>query len=243
MPEEEPIRFARIGLLLFLLLLVVPVWAQQATQSSAQPAGDPQAVAVVQAAITALGGATAIGQAQSWTFKAQTQGPHSNANVDYVISTDTDTGKVVRRDGTMKPAPPIHSHFVPALVGAILLRESLDPDFSMQYAGLSTQDSKPVTVIVFTFGPAKLPAQIWTFDATNLPVMIDFRSSAQIGARASFPFVVALSDYRVVSGVMYPFQITSFLPGRPPQIVSVHSIAASATAPTNDFNGPAGDLR
>jgi len=244
MPEEEPMRFARIGLLLFLLLLVVPVWAQQATQSSAQPAGDPQAVAVVQAAITALGGTAAIGRAQSWTFQAQMQGPHANGSIDYRISTDTDTGKLVRRDGTMKPAPPIHSHFVPALAATILLKESQSPEFTMSYGGVSTLDSKPVTVVTFYFtdGPS-FPAQIWTFDAANLPVMIDFRSSAQIGARASFPFVVALSDYRKVSGVMYPSQITAFVPGRLPQTVALQSIAAGTAVPTNDFNGPAGDLQ
>jgi len=242
MPEEEPMRFARIGLLLFLLLLVVPVWAQQATQSSAQPAGDPQAVAVVQAAITALGGATAIVQAQSWTFQAQTQGPHANGNIEYAMSTHTDTGKLVRADGTTRPAPPIHSHFVPALVGAILLKESLDPDFTMLYGGTSTLDSKPVTAIIFAFGPTKLPAQIWTFDAANLPVQVDFRLPAEIGARESFPIVVALSDYRPVSGVLYPFRIVSFLPGKPPEIVTLQSGSTNATAAPNEFNGPGGDL-
>ncbi len=236
-------RSARFGLLSWLLLLSVPAWCQQGTQATTQPASDPQAVAVVQAAITALGGATAIGQAQSWTFQAQTQGPHSNGNIDYTISTDTDTGKRFLRDGTTRPAPAIHSHFVPALVGAILLTESQDPNFSMLYAGASTMDSKPVTAIIFAVGPAKLPAQIWTFDAANLPVQIDFRLPAQIGARESFPFVVALSDYQPVSGVQYPFRIISFVPGKPPEIVTLQSVSASTTAPPNDFNGPGGDLR
>jgi hypothetical protein len=204
---------------------------------------DPQAVAVVQAAITALGGATAIGQAQSWTFQAQTQGPHANGNVDYGISTDTDTGKVVRRDGTTRRAPAIHSHFVPALVGAILLKEFQDPEFSMQYVGASTQDSKPVTTVVFTVGQTRIPAQIWTFDAANLPVQIDFRLPAEIGARQSFPIVVVLLDYRPVSGILYPFKIVSLLPGRQPEIVTLQSVNANATAPPNDFNGPAGDLQ
>src|SRR5216683_4266719 len=120
-------RSAGFGLLICLLLLNVSVLAQQSTTSQqvspAQPASDPQAVAVVQAAITALGGATAIGQAQSWTFQAQTQSAHSNGSVGYVISTDTDAGHFVAADGTAKPAPPIHSHFLPVLVGPILLKE------------------------------------------------------------------------------------------------------------------------
>jgi hypothetical protein len=239
-------RFARFGLLIF-LLFGVSVRAQQPTPSQqatpAQPTSDPQAIAVVQAAITALGGAAAIGQAQSWTFQAQTQGPHSNGNVDYMISTHTDTGKLARPDGTAMPAPAIHSYFVPALVGAILLKESQDPNFSLQHGGLSTLDSKPVTVIIFMFGAAKFPAQIWTFDATSLPVQVDFRLPAEVGARQSFPVMVGLSDYRPVSGVLYPFRIISFLPPRPPQIVTLQSLAASRTVPPNDFNGLGGDLR
>jgi hypothetical protein len=140
-------RSARFAWLFVFLFLAVPSWGKQAAQqaSAPQPTSDPQAVAVVQAAITALGGATAIRQAQSWTFQAETQGPHSNGSINYTISTDADSGKVMRADGTMKAAPLIHSHFVPALVGAILLKESQDPEFSMQYGGPSTLESKPVT--------------------------------------------------------------------------------------------------
>jgi hypothetical protein len=239
-------RSARLGLLIF-LLLGVSVRAQQTASSqqatSAQPTSDPQAVAIVQAAITALGGATAIGQAQSWTFQAQAQGPHSNGNVDYVISTDTDTGKRVRSDGATRRAPAIHSYFVPALVGAILLKESQDPELSTHYVGTSKVNSKSVTTVVFTVGKDKFPAQIWTLDAANLPVQIDFRSPAEVGARESFPIVVALSDYRPVSGVLYPFKIVSILPGTLPEIVTLQSVNANSTAPPNDFNALGGDLR
>jgi hypothetical protein len=238
-------RSARVGLLVCILFLAIPSQGKQASQNSSttQLASDPQAIAVVQAAITALGGATAIGLAQSWTFQAQTQGPHSNGNVDYVISTDTDTGKITRPNGTTRPAPKIHSHFLPALVGAILLKESRDPQFSMQYAGLSTQDSKPVTTVVFTVDQTRIPAQIWTFDAANLPVRIDFRLSAEIGARQSFPLLVALSDYRLISGVLFPFQILTYWPGKPPEVVTLQSVSVNATAPVSEFNGASGDLR
>jgi hypothetical protein len=221
------------------LLFCVPVLAQ--TITSAQ--GDPQAIAVVQAAITALGGATAIGQSQSWTFQAQMQGPHANGNVGYMISTDTDSGKFVVANGKTKPAPPISSHFIPALVGAILLKQSQDPKFSILYAGTSTLASGQVTVVVFAIGPTRLPAQIWSFDATNRPVQVDFRVPAQIGARKSFPFLIALSDYRSVSGIFYPFQIVSVVPGKPPEIIALQSLAAATTVPHNDFNGRGGDLQ
>ncbi len=228
------------------ILFGIPAWCQQGSQNAAasQTASDPQAVAVVQAAITAFGGATAISQAQSWTFQAQTQGPHSNGNIDYVISTDTDTGKLVRADGTTKAAPLIHSHFVPALVAVILLKQSQDPRLTLQFGGTSTINSKPTTTIIFNSAVGQSPPlQIWTFDATNLPVTVDFRAPAIIGGRQSFPFVVLLDEYRQISGVMYPFQMNAFVPGKPSEVVSIQSLASSATAAVNEFNSTAGDLR
>lgn len=223
------------------LVLIVPIQVRAQTQAQAQ--GDPQAIAVVQAAITALGGATAIGQAQSWTFQAQMKGPHANGNVRYVVSTDTDSGTVLAASGKSKQAPLIHSYFVPALVGSILLKESQDPQFSLQYAGTSTLASGSVAVVIFTVGSKGSPAQIWSFDTTNRPVQVDFRVPAQIGARESFPFLIALSDYRSLSGVFYPFQIVSVVPGRSPEIIVLQSVTAATTVPPNDFNGPGGDLQ
>ena len=206
-------RFARFGLLIF-LLSGISVWAQQPTSSqqatSGQSPSDPQAVAVVRAAITALGGATAISQAQSWKFQAQMRGPHANDAVSYSMSTDVDTGKVVAADGSMRADRPTHSHFLPALVAAVLLRESQDPNFTFFYEGAATGNSQATTVIrvMFSSGSTRFPAQFWCFDSTNLPTQIDFRLPAEIGARQSFRGIDVLSDYRSVSGVLYPFRIT-----------------------------------
>jgi hypothetical protein len=238
-------RSVQFNLTVCVLLLAIPAWGKQSSQnaSTSQPVSDPQAVAVVQAAITALGGATAIGQAKSWTFQAQMQGPHANGSVSYTISTDSDTGQYVRADGSMKQAPLIHSHFLPALVGAILVKESQDAEFSILISGPSTLGSESVNVIVFAIGPQSFPAQIWYFNSANLPVRVDFRLPAEIGARRSFPFVVALSDYQSVSGVLYPFEIDSFVPGKPLETVTLRSVAPGATIPPNEFSGQAGDQR
>jgi len=235
----------RFSLLIF-LLLGVSVRAQQPATSqqaaSAQPASDPQAVAVVQAAITALGGAAAISQSQSWTFHAQMRGAVGSENISYAMSTDTDTGSVVLARGITVPLSMTHSYFVPALVGAILLKESQDPIFSIFYGGTSTLDSKPVTVIVFTVGP-KFPAQVWYFDVANLPVQVDFRLSAEIGTRKSVSGRVLFSGYFSVSGVLYPSQMTEFAPARLPEIVTLQSVSPSATISPNEPNASAGDSR
>lgn len=238
-------RSARFGLLLSILLLNIPVWAQHSQTATTSPPApsDPQAVAVVQAAITALGGKTAIAQAQSWTFQAKMEGPFGQESVSYSMSTDTDTGRVVRANGTSKRAPLTRSRFVPTLVGTILVNEFADPEYSVLYGGTSTVDSKAVTVIIFATGPSRLPLQIWVFDETNLPIRIDFRLPAEVGAKMSDNGVVALSDYRSVSGVLYPFRVVEFARARPPEIITLHSVNSSANTPPNAPNALGGDSR
>jgi len=227
-------------LLALLFLLHISLLAQTTPQAQ----GDPEAIAIVQAAITALGGATAIAQPQTWTFQAEMQGLHANGSVKYVASTDRDTGKVHSNDGAIVPAPAIHSYFVPALVGSILLNQSQDPKFSMRYGGISQLNSRSVAIVIFNVGRAKFPAQSWSFDSvTHMPVQIDLRLPVKIGARTSFHGVVSLSDYRNISGVQYPFRLVSPEAWRPPEIVTLQSVVTDSVATQNIFNGFAGDLR
>jgi hypothetical protein len=235
---------ARFALLLSILLLNIPVWAQ-VPQSAPQPASDPQAVAVVQAAITALGGATAIGQARSWTFQGRMFGAFGNENVNYAISTDADTGTLVLPDGTSRPAPKPQSYFVPALAASILLRQSQDPAFTMRFGGTTTMDSKPVAIVIFAIqdGTVQFPAQVWAFDASNLPVKVDFRLAAEIGTRRSILGMVLLSDFHLVSGVLYPFTMVETPPAAQTEVVTVQSVIPGASAPKNEANAMGGDSR
>jgi hypothetical protein len=228
-----------LRLLPFVLIFSTPVLAQTTPQAQ----GDPQAIAVVQAAIKALGGATAIAQPQQWTFQADMQGLRANGSVKYIVSTDKNTGIVHSLDGTTVPALPIHSYFVPALAASILLEQSQDPNFSIRYGGISQLNSGSVVIIVFYVGRVKFPAQIWSFDnVTHMPSQVDFRMPAIIGARMSFHGVVSLSDYRNVSGVFYPFRLVSPEAWKPPEIVTLQSVVTDSAATQNIFNGLAGDL-
>jgi hypothetical protein len=238
-------RSLRINLVVPFILLATPVWGQQAPQATAQPANDPQAVAVVQAAITALGGATAIGQAQSWTFQGRMFGAFGNENVNYAMSTDSDTGTLGLPDGTTRPAPKPQSYFVPALAASILLRQFQDPAFTLRSGGTTTMDSKPVTIVIFAFqaGTVQFPAQVWTFDESNLPVKVDFRLPAEVGARRSIHGTVLLSDFHTVSGVLYPFTLVERPPAGQTEVVQVQSVSSSVNAPMNEANDMGGDSR
>lgn len=224
----------------FLLLAATRTSAQQAVQAPANQASDPQAVALVQAAITALGGAAAIGQPQSWTFQAQLSGPFGGDVAGHVISTDTDRSSILH-DGTVAQIPMIQSHFAATLVGPILLSESQSPQLTMRYRGTSTIDGKTVTVITFEVGPDLVPVQTWAFDSSNLPVRINFQLPAEIGTRKTVHGTVSLSDYRAVSGVLYPFKGIELSHRGLPEVIAIQSISPSTTAVHTEPDPTAGD--
>lgn len=202
----------------------------------APPPSDPKAAAVVQAAITRLGGATTIAQAQYWTFQGSLSGPIGSSSWNEVVTryngipstaTGTNTKMLRVRAST--------SLLLPALVGAVLAQESKDPYWVMHYGGPTTLGSKAVTQVVFSRArTAMADAQTWFFDtATGLPAQIVFRLPAQIGLMRSPLGVVALSNYQAVSGVLHPFQMVMSIQGtQQPEVVTIQSLSASATDPT-----------
>jgi hypothetical protein len=240
-------RSLRSALAVCVLLLAVPSWGKQPPQSpsTTQPASDPQAVAVVQAAITALGGAVTISQVQSWTLQASVQGPTANGEVSYTMSTVPDTSwYVVSANGTTKPAPGIRSLFVPVAVGSVLTTESQDPRFLLKYRTSTSLGSKTVAVIDFYVPGVPFVAQVWCFDtSSNLPVSINFRLPAELGERISPQGVVNLSGYQTVSGVLYPFLLSvSIEHAHLPEVITIQAVTPSSSVLHGDYNSSAGDV-
>ena len=239
-------RSARFTLTLCVLFFAVPSGGKQTSQiaSTPRPSSDPQAVAVVQAAITALGGAAAIGRAQSWTFQAQTEGMLANGNVSYTLSGVADTHPpTIVTNGVPKRIKADRSLFVPVVLGYVLLSEFQDQRSPVQFGGQVTLGSEPVRVVTFSDPdlPA-LPAQIWYFDATtSLPARVEFQLPAAVGSKVSFTGVVEVSDYRSVGGVLYPFKIVTRPERGQPETIVLQSLSPSAVTLQNDFNGAAGD--
>jgi hypothetical protein len=225
-----------LRLLPFVVLFSIPLFAQ-----STPPAQrDPQAIAVVQAAIAALGGTTAITQYHSWTFQADMEGVGANGHITYSMGAQPSNFALLR-----KPNNPlsIRSFFVPASVGAVLANEFKDPRFAMQYLGPTVIDSKSVTAVALFLGPSRtLDTQIWYFDGSGLPVRVNFRLPGELGPRVSYATVVDLSDYRSVSGVLHPFRIVTNMENGVPEVITVQSVTPTGSDLPEDLNGPAGDL-
>lgn len=212
-----------------------PVQGQSTTSTS-----DPQAVAVVQAAITAIGGAAAIGTLQSWTFKAQATGRIANGPITGVLaSTISQTTQPSGKTAKMPPpwARP-RSLLVPALVSAILAKQSQDPTVLLTQGAASASAPNASAVIFSTKGKSgAAPTQRWYFDNTSgLPNRIDFLLPAKVGPVEAFAGTVLLSNYQSVGGILYPFKIVAFLQSpRAMETITLQSVtpstAASASTP------------
>jgi hypothetical protein len=227
-------RFKRFGLTVCVLLFAIPASGKQAIQNTTtpQPANDPQAVAVVQAAITALGGATTIVKSDTWEIQGQFDGPSGTSSQDETINRQVPNATIVVK-GVSKPAPKFvtPSVFLPVLVGAILLQESQDSNFALRFDPPSSLASTPVNVIKFLDSTTQVIAQVWVFDTvTNLPVRVYFNSVAEIGQAKTYRATVDLSNYRIVSGVMYPFSIGVYIKNQLPESLTVLSLTASQIA-------------
>ena len=221
-----------LRLLPFVFLCSTSLLAQNAPPAQR----DPQAVAVVQAAITTMGGATAIGQAQSWSFQGQTEGRIENGTIREDLPLRPVAGATVNAPPTW--ATP-RSLFVPALVSTILLKQFQDLNFSLRQEAAPSSD--PATAVIVFLLPTQTgesvpaqPAQRWYFDTTSgLPTRIEFKLPAEIGQTQNFPGIVTLSDYRAVGGVLYPFQIVTFLRRqKATETITLLSVTPSTAAPS-----------
>ena len=66
---------------------------------------------------------------------------------------------------------------------------------------------------------------IWIDAKTNLPAKIAYSLRAGSGAVPSMAVEVTFSDYRAVSGVLYPFQISESLNGTPWLSITISSVS------------------
>ena len=115
-------RIAFVLVLFTLGSLNAAAQGARAPSSLPVPSSDPQAVTVIQAAITALGGATAIGQAKNWTVQGTLQGVvNSGASTDMISTSVATVTNIAGTTSTPLRHIASTSLLMPTLVGAILL--------------------------------------------------------------------------------------------------------------------------
>lgn len=228
------------------------------------PTRDPAAVADLQKAVTAFGGADAIAQlndltvsgsimpspdsrissgtftweAAGFEFRSQTDGPAGHR----VLVTGHGRPAYAEADGTHQ----IPAHLAPTLLpihmpGAILLRYLNDPLASVEFVDDQSAESTPGIQVRTSFAFDKhgivAPPIEWTLDPqTFLPVQIKYSVIANAHPRIQWTNVVLLSDYRRQAGVMIPFHFVTITNGSPEGTFQVYSASANSRMPQSNFD-------
>jgi hypothetical protein len=277
-------RSIRINVLSLLLLFAVPGWTQPPQSSglppmppniqrptspskaiwTPHPIQDPRAVQVVQASISAMGGAATIGQIQTWIVQGQVQpapgGPLPGGSMTWEVSgaeskTSFTGGQttVVQASGHGQPfrvengtSHSILPHmqrasFFPMLVATMLLKELQDANYSIEYKGTATVGSEPVTIIRTTsqasVSDTWVTPQDWYFsNNTNLPVQVEHRFPDPQRMARFGTGIEQLSGYQPISGVLCPTQVSLSTGGIPIYVVTVSSVIPNTPIPSTEFD-------
>jgi hypothetical protein len=235
-----------------------------AATSGGTPIRDPQALAVVQRSIQSLGGSAHLGQLQDCVVRAQVE-PLDGSGItsgsliwtksgaefrsDFPTAKGTATvatghGKPFRKtEGEVKTVPKhvLRALFVPAFVSFALLAELDTPTYSIEYVSPGTVGAEAVT-IVKTYSDATpldsvVTPQTWYFDnTTGLPLRVEYRLPDHYFPSKYLVDSVDLSDYRLVSGILYPFHAVRSILGHQVSDISVSSVASNTNIPPSVFD-------
>jgi len=236
-----------------LVSLVASSWTQSAAQQSAS-SRDPQAFAVLQQAITAMGGSAPSDSTASGTIT--TNSGSSTDNGTFLIMT-RGTGQTSEQiqtaheavtlvysqesaaqvqDGNLT-ALPIESAVtsqsalfpLPLLIGMLN-----DPDSAYSYVGLETFNGASVHHVQVWTSFASIPTlaplasfsthDLWLDATSGIPLRISYNNHLGQGAANSVAFDVMLSNYQGVNGIQFPFLITKSVNGTPWATITINSV-------------------
>jgi hypothetical protein len=236
--REGRMRAIRGCVLVPLLLMVAPVYCQQ-SQTPATPAfKDPEAVTVLNKALTASGGVAAFAAITDYTATGTVtypaQGPNVTGNItikgkglsqfrlDEVLPSGTDSQGI--NDGLVKvksssgevlllpyPAPPTTGATgLPWLQIASLVA---DPNVVLIYKGIVTQNGTSLhDIVAMRIFPAQPEPHGPFLELGNAELFIDASTlqlaSAQDTILGGGVRSIAYSNYKVVSGIAVPFSVT-----------------------------------
>jgi hypothetical protein len=256
--EEIPMRVLRSVCLFLSLLIFVNVAAVED-----QPRRDPQAVAVLQQAVAALGGEAAYAQVRDavttgmigaapgstarsgnfvWKvagdeFRREFRNGSSEAVTVSGLGSPTHT-----RDGKSKriayhvvlASPPLH------LPGLVLYRQLASREYSIKSVGTEMVAGRPAVHIQTcderTDVSKLITVHEWFFDAvTGLPLRVEYRIPDTKIASDYMEAAAEFSDFRAVNGLLLPFQINTYHSGQARTVAQVSSVAVNGGVNPAEF--------
>jgi len=259
-------RLVRLGATLYVLLLAFPSWGKQSSQSAStpQPASDPQAVAVFQVAISAMGGnvptdstatgtvtITAGGATDQGTIRFRTRG--TGQTLEEVQTSSGTRTNIFSNDeasetfaGTATPLPmqrmvTSRSVYFPLPYLAALLG---NPDEALTYSGTENINGTVALHVQATnsyssnttiqFLTAFTTTDIW-FDAkTGLPLQVAY-VRRDTGLSPKIRMEVQFSNYKSTSGFFYPATIQVLMNGTQWMTISLQTFQTNLGLTDADF--------
>ena len=263
MTNRKPL-FLLIVFTCLLAAAAIPVGQAAATPSTATTLAvqDPQAIAVLQHAVSALGGQIAIGLVLDSVTKGTLTRPAGiiGAAGDFTWETSGDefryehAGSPVLVSGHGRPAlvssgkaanllgHVIVANFTMHLPAMVLWKRLQDPSYSMIVLADGEVNGRPVARVRLKSESdaltRELTSQLWFFDKiSGLPLRVEYRLADVHNASKQSIGAVEFSGFRAVSGVLVPFGITRYVDGRQMASITLTSVAFNQGVAATDFDG------
>lgn len=245
-----------VSLPLVILFSAVPAKSLAGQNGPPPPVRDPQAIAVIQTALGAMGGAGAIGNIQnavvqgtSVTTPINENGPQNftwtcagsafryendgNSGGHVFVSNngspqDQEGGKWVAMATFMGRANlPFH---IPALV---LFGELSNPNYTLTFVGMTTLNGTPVVQVNTSdnsdFIGQLVTPQEWYFDPNSgLPLHVMYRVPNPLDAQTYSTGTIDFARFQIINSVLVPFQLT----------INEGPVSLVATVSSATFNAP-----
>lgn len=253
-------RVLRLASLFISILLFASLFAAQQP-----PQRDPQAVAILQQALAAMGGSVpkdsvatgtvilvAGSTTENGTIRILTRGwdqsaeqlqmPSGNRTVVYSRGFGNEVHGATATSLQLELVATSQSPVFPLAILAGALSNS---DVALQYLGLEALGGSSAHHIrfwnTFASNPKLQPfaeftaKELWIDAATGLPRKLFYYRRAARGAAPRIPLEVFYADYRNVGGVLYPFLIKKSLNGTPWITITLGSVVFNAGLTDADF--------
>jgi hypothetical protein len=243
-------RCFAVASLQFLFVLPISLFAQQSST-----AREPQAIAVLQKAVAAMGNtlpadSVATGtvtlvegsRTEEGTIRIATRGADQTSEditlpsgQRVVVYSNGDAKEITGSQSANPPLQLIVTDQCPDFPLPLILSTLNNPDEAFQYIGAETLNETSVQHIrlwnTFSSKPRlqKLAAfsvrDIWLDTTSGLPLKLAYSRRAGGGAVPAIPIAVSFSQYTNVNGVLYPFQVNKSYNGTPWQTISIQSVS------------------
>ena len=260
-------RFHFVARLLFVALFL-PVLGHSQKPEQPPVQRDPQALAILQNSIAAMGGLAAAAQVTDTVVMGNVQPAASSsvkpgtftwktAGPDFRYEKQSATASQVFVSGHGQPAsirggavtsfkphitlanPPLH---LPALFLTTVLGNK---QYSVNFVGKADVNGAPAVKVRISLDTDPLSSlvtpQDWYFDAASaIPLRVEHRLPDN---RRPENFVLAadeFADFRVVAGLLVPFKITSYEEGKLVAVETVTAVSFNNGLTSSEFDAPTG---